>query len=213
MLKSASGQNIDLIIATPHFYASRNTVDAFLRHRADSYEKLTERIRESGEDTLPEIRLGAEVAYFDGISKADRMGELTIEGTNLLLLELPFCDWDARVVREVRHLIEKRSFGVILAHLERFMGSRANRQYIEELLELPALVQINAEAFTPALQRHRLVRMFKNGEAHLLGSDCHGIEHRPPNLAAGREILRKRCGQALLDQIDERGAGILEAQG
>jgi protein-tyrosine phosphatase len=213
MLKSAASQKVDLMIATPHFYASRNTVDAFLRHRTDSYEKLTERIRAYGEAALPQIRLGAEVAYFDGISKADRIGELTIQGTDLLLLELPFSDWDARVVREVRHLIEKRSFRVILAHLERFMGSRANKQYIQELLELPVLVQINAEAFTPFLQRQKLVRMFASGEAHLLGSDCHGMGHRPPNLAAGRQILRKRCGQAILDQIDERGAGILEERG
>jgi protein-tyrosine phosphatase len=199
------------MVATPHFYASRNTIDAFLYAREEAYQKLQAGIEASGETNLPQIRLGAEVAYFEGISKADRIDELTIRDTNLLLLELPFTEWTERTVEEVRLLIKKRHFRIILAHLERFMGNRANRGYIDELLELPLLVQINAESFESFWQRRKMIRMFQRGEAHLLGSDCHGIHHRIPNLKDGRDALASG-GPELLDEIDRRGANLLEPQ-
>jgi protein-tyrosine phosphatase len=211
MLKAASSQDVGIMIATPHFYASRNTIDAFLCSREEAYQKLQAGIEASGEAHLPQIRLGAEVAYFEGISKADRIDELTIRGTNLLLLELPFTEWTKRVVDEVELLIKKRHFRIILAHLERFMGNRANRGYIDELLEIPLLVQINAESFESFWQRRKLIRMFQRGEAHLLGSDCHGIHHRIPNLKDGRDALASG-GVELLDEIDRRGEKLLESQ-
>jgi protein-tyrosine phosphatase len=209
MLKTASDQSVDLMIATPHFYASRNTIDAFLHARESAYEKLCTSIREEGSQGFPQIRLGAEVAYFDGISQAGRISELTIRGTNILLLELPFGQWSGRIVKEVKYLIEKRGLCVVLAHLERYMSIRGNRRCLEELQKLPVLVQINAESLTHLWQGRKLCRMFSEGEAHLLGSDCHGIHHRVPNLASGREALRKHCGQAVLDAVDERGTELL----
>jgi protein-tyrosine phosphatase len=210
MLKCASGQSVDLMIATPHFYASKNTIDAFLRGRNEAYEKLSARIQGEGDEKLPELKLGAEVAYFDGISRAERINELAIEGTDLLLLELPFCKWNDGTVKEVRDLMAKRKLRVILAHLERYMGLHANRKYLKELTELPVLVQINAESLSRRFEGRKLCRMFSDGKAHLLGSDCHGITHRVPNLGAGREIIKKRCGAEVLREIDERGARILE---
>ena len=51
--------------------------------------------------------------------------------------------------------------------------------------------------------------MFRDDEAHLLGSDCHSLHRRPPNLGQGREVIRKKLGQAALDQIDRAGEQIL----
>jgi protein-tyrosine phosphatase len=211
MLEAAAEQGVDLMIATPHFYASRNTIDAFLHNRQASYDKLQAHIAEQSESMLhlPDIMLGAEVAYFDGISKAERIDELTVQGTKLLLLEMPFSAWSDATVREVEKLITERSFQVILAHLERFMGNGDNKRYISRLLDMPLTVQINAESFGAFWERRRLVRMFEEGQAHILGSDCHGIHHRVPNLSEGREALLKKCGRELLDEIDQRGAMLL----
>ena len=45
---------------------------------------------------LPAIRVGAEVAFFSRTSRHD-MSRLCVEGTKVLLVELPFESWDARV--------------------------------------------------------------------------------------------------------------------
>ena len=42
-----------------------------------------------------------------------------------------------------------------------------------------------------------------------LGSDCHGILHRVPNLATGREALEKMMGSAFINEMDKEAARLL----
>lgn len=209
MLEMSREQGVDVMLATPHFYASRHRVDAFLERRAAAYQKLMETKKDFG----PELKLGAEVAYFTGISQADRLEELTIEGSNAILLEMPFVPWTGRMIREVEEIISKRKLTVILAHLERYMGQPDSRQYIPELLDMPLFVQINAESLLGWRKRRPLLKMFDRGEAHLLGSDTHRVEKREPNLGQGRQVLQKKLGKAFLDEMDERGSRLLRLGG
>ena len=94
--------------------------------------------------------------------------------------------------------------------LERYLTFPGNRDFIERLSGMPLAVQINAESLTDWRQRGKLIRMFKNGKAHLLGSDCHSLNRRPPNLGEGREVLRKRLGEDFLERMDRFGEGMLK---
>jgi protein-tyrosine phosphatase len=158
---------------------------------------------------MPRLCLGAEVAFFEGISQAAQVDRLCLGDTDVLLLEMPFRPWRNRDVDEVEDLLNHRGFRVILAHLERYLPQRENRSLIQELLELPALVQINAESLLEWRGRGRVLRLFREGKAHLLGSDCHGVEFRSPNLGQGRAVLNKKLGPEVLAQIDRTGAGLL----
>lgn len=206
MLHMAAEQNVDVMIATPHFYASRHRVEDFLKRRNHAYTRLKERLPEEA----PDIKLGAEVAYFSGISRADRLDDLTIEGTNLILLEMPFMVWTDSVIREVEDLIKLREYQVILAHLERYTGASANRKWMEELFQLPLYVQINAESLLSWRTRRPLIKMFRNSQAHFLGSDCHRIDKRQPNLGEGRAVLEKKLGVGFLKKMDEKGSRLLQ---
>ena len=205
MLEASRAQGVQYMVATPHFYATRDRVDTFLDRRREAWETLKFRM---GAD-YPGIVLGAEVAFFRGISRAERLEALKIEGTDCLLLEMPFRPWSEDDVDEVSEILEKRGYTIILAHVERYLAMRGNADYIGNLLELPVLAQINAESLLDWRQRGKLIKMVRNGQVHLLGSDCHGIHHRPPNLGEGREILRKKTGTEYLDRIDRRSEKLL----
>lgn len=205
MLEASRAQGVQYMVATPHFYATRDRVDTFLDRRREAWETLKSRM---GAD-YPGIVLGAEVAFFRGISRAERLEALRIEGTDCLLLEMPFRPWSEDDVDEVSEILEKRGYTIILAHIERYLAMRGNADYIGNLLELPVLAQINAESLLDWRQRGKLIKMVRNGQVHLLGSDCHGIHHRPPNLGEGREILRKKTGTEYLDRIDRRSEELL----
>ena len=205
MLEASRAQGVQYMVATPHFYATRDRVDTFLDRRREAWETLKPRM---GAD-YPGIVLGAEVAFFRGISRAERLEALKIEGTDCLLLEMPFRPWSEDDVDEVSEILEKRGYTIILAHIERYLAMRGNADYIGNLLELPVLAQINAESLLDWRQRGKLIKMVRNGQVHLLGSDCHGIHHRPPNLGEGREILRKKTGTEYLDRIDWRSEELL----
>lgn len=209
MLRMASEQGVDVMLATSHFYASRHRIEDFLARRQRSFERLMEVKKDFG----PELRLGAEVAFFSGMSRADRLEDLTIEGSRVLLLEMPFTAWRRSDIREVEELVSKRNFQVILAHLERYMGMPENKKWIEELLEMPLYVQINAESLLGWRRRRPLLKMFERGQAHFLGSDCHRVESREPNLGKGRVVLEKKLGKAFINAMDDRGSRLLRIGG
>ena len=48
-----------------------------------------------------------------------------------------------------------------------------------------------------------------NGYVHFLGSDCHGLNHRVPNLKNGREALEKMMGSTFIDKMDKEAAVLL----
>ena len=61
MLTESKRQGVDLMIATPHFYAWQDKMSKFLENRKNAYELVKQQI-EQAEEPLPEIMLGAEVA-------------------------------------------------------------------------------------------------------------------------------------------------------
>ena len=68
--------------------------------------------------------VGAEVHYFDGMSHTEELPLLTLESTNILLLEMPFGPWSQRMVEEVLEIQTRRNLQVLLAHVERYQSFR-----------------------------------------------------------------------------------------
>lgn len=209
MLEQIRAQQTDIMVATPHFYASRDRIDSFLQRREQARDAFFHAIDEQGWTDHPRILTGSEVAFFDGISRADEISQLTIEGTNLMLLEMPFVPWSSRTIDEVSYLIRERHLRILIAHLERFIWMPGNKKYIQQLLELPVSVQLNAECLEDWRHRRALLKMLEEGTAHVLGSDCHGAHHRVPNLKMGRDIIEKKKGAQLLERIDRQGYDLL----
>lgn len=205
MLDICVENGVELMVATPHFYADINRIESFLENREAAYNKL---MAARGKKK-PDILLGAEVAFFKGIGKAEKIHTLLIEGTDIMLLEMPFTTWDDSVIQEIAYLISNRGFRVMIAHLERFIRLSGNKKYIKKLLELPVIVQINAESLTDLRQRNKLIKLFKKGQAHLLGSDCHGLHRRPPNIWEGRAVIEDKLGIEYINRMDELGAQLL----
>ncbi|MDO5136583.1 MAG: capsular polysaccharide biosynthesis protein [Eubacteriales bacterium] len=203
LLRMSLDKGVGLMVATPHFYATQDRVDDFLKRRKNALEKTLELPQER----RPRILAGAEVAFFEGISRTDRLPELTVQGSDILLLEMPFCPWERRTLEELEEL--STEYRVILAHLERYLKIPGNKKLIDQALELPVYVQINAGSLLDWKRRGAILKMFKKGQAHLLGSDTHSLNRRPPNLDEGRMVLEKKLGRSVLDEIDRRGNELL----
>ena len=67
LLNSQMAQGVKVAIATPHFYANDESVESFVDKRSKAFELLKAEVPE----TSLEIRLGAEVKYYEGISRLD----------------------------------------------------------------------------------------------------------------------------------------------
>ena len=204
MLASSREQGVDFVVATPHFYADRDRIDAFLKRREEAYQKVL-----AAKAPGPEILLGAEVAFFGGISRAKDIDRVCLAGTNILLLEMPFRAWKDEDIDEVDALIRRRGFRVMLAHLERFLMYRENKGFIYDLMDMDTIVQINSGSLLKWQKRGPALKLFRYKGIGLLGSDCHRSDVRVQNLGEGREVLGKKLGSGFVAEMDSLGAGLL----
>ncbi len=205
MLRESFLQGVSHIISTSHFYAEDNSPKKFLERRAEAFEKL----KPSLDADMPEIILGAEVKYFEGISRADDVELLKIEGTNLILVEMPFMTWNQRVVNDVLELNSSSHTRVILAHVERYFDFGA-KKYLPEFRENGVLIQVNAGSFVGGrFSTRKVMKMLRDDEIDVLGSDCHNMSSRPPNLLSARKEISKKIGDNMLDKLDEKAYYIM----
>ena len=207
MLQVMEQQGVECVIATPHFYPNRTSLQRFLEKRNQAYEKMIS----AGLPGKVSIKLGAEVAYFDGIGRAEQLDCLCIEGTKLLLLEMPLRNWTVREIAEIRNVIDN---GIIpiLAHVERYYPVQRNKSVFREIAELPVYFQISPKAFTAFRTRRITAKIIACNPMILLGSDCHNLQERAPDLPVGREALQKKYGEDLLRDMDALGEKLLSAK-
>ncbi len=204
LLRREAEGGIARVIATPHFYPSRRTPAGFLLRRAEAYERLTKAMR--GEDGLPKLLLGAEVHFFEGISDCEALEKLAIEGTSCVLIEMPMQAWSERNLLEVSAIYQKQKLTPILAHIERYRHIPLAKELLYRTHDLPVLLQANAEFFCSVWTRKRAILLLREGKIDLVGSDCHDLLHRKPNLDAAIRAIRHSAPDALhrVEQTENR---------
>ena len=199
MLRKMTEQGVGIVCATSHYYAGQNDVPTFCERRQKAYVDL--RTAMVGE-AFPELLPAAEVAYFQQIGAQD-LTPLCIQGTRTLMLEMPFTDWTDLQVETVTSLALDHHYNVVLVHPERFCFSGSNRSKLKRLVTLPIGLQVNAESLIRWSTRRQALELLQMAPYPLLGSDCHNLTSRPPNLKGGRNIIRKKLGEEFLKQMDE----------
>ena len=201
MLKMHAKQGISHVVATPHFYPQHDTPERFLARRAKAEIALREEMGKYPD--LPTLSLGAEVYYFPGISDSEGISELTIDGKRCILIEMPNGSWTDSMYRELEGLYVKQGLVPIVAHIDRYIGRFRTYGIPGRLAQLPVLVQANAEFFLERKTSSMALRMLKQEKIHLLGSDCHNLSSRVPNLGGALELIESRLGNAPLAAIRE----------
>ncbi|MCC8356925.1 MAG: capsular polysaccharide biosynthesis protein [Oscillospiraceae bacterium] len=210
MLEASAAYGADAVAVTPHFYGEDNSPAQFLARRDMAFRRLTSVLEASGGD-YPRLLLGAEVRFFNGISITEDLDSLCLEGTRLLLLEMPFVRWNERMLREVA-AISRRGVKPVAAHVERYMDFQPKR-ILADFMGLDIYIQCNAEFFLTRKTARRALHMLENGQIQFLGSDAHNTTTRPPNLFPARELIRQKMGQDALDYLAEYESLALEESG
>lgn len=204
LLKMLSEQGAETVVATPHFFADRESVDEFLQRRQASYTTLCNELPEG----MPKIVLGAEVKYYSGISRLEELKKLCIGNSKMLLLEMSMSKWTEYTVRELTELSNSRGITLVLAHIERYMDFQ-DSDVFPRLLESGVLMQVNATFFTQLRTRRKAISLLKNDSIHFLGSDCHRVLTRPPYIGEAARIIEKKMGKDFVALMTEFAGSML----
>lgn len=197
MLQSSADQGVQTVVATPHFYWGDHQVSSFLEQRKAALAAL-----QPYQKGLPALRLGAEVLLREGISRVD-LRPLCLEGTDILLVELPFMRAPGWLVEELENIAYNQQVTIMLAHLDRYMPWYS-RERIESLLELPdVIVQLNADALADRRYSKALSKWLASPARLVLGSDMHDASSRAPRWEeAIARMEKKRFSQEWLERME-----------
>ena len=197
LLSMLSSQGVDLVAATPHMDFRERSVESFLEARAESSARLSESACEGS----PEILLGAEVEYFQGISRISALSELCIGESGMLLIEMPPERWSDYTVKELTELTFVSGMTPVIAHVERYMDFQKTK-VLQNLIEYGIIMQVNASFFCDLRTRRRALKLLRKKMVHVIGSDCHNVKHRPPRLADAIGIISDKLGVDFVKSMD-----------
>lgn len=192
LLRFAVSQGFEAVIVTPH-YSRRN--------RAEDLTELTEQVQKEIRKDYPDFRLysGQELYYHEELPQRLKAKEAcTLAGSHYALTEFePDVSYE-KLFRGIRALMFA-GYWPVLAHMERY-GCLRREEYFQELEEIGCIFQMNYESlkgswFSPEVRWCR--RQVQLGRIHLLGTDMHRMDYRPPDIAGAVRWLEKSVGEEL----------------
>lgn len=198
MINIMKEQGVERIIATPHFYAhEERSLTEYLLRREDAYESMAE-LAAAQNMILPNIALGAEVAIEHGISKIHGIDKLAIEDSEMILLELPFRDYEEWMSEEINAIRSEYGLTVVIAHIHRYMAYYTPENF-DRILQTDAVFQFNNEVFLLDREAELLKQLKDEKRSIIFGSDAHNTDTRRPNW----DLLLERCDPKVIKASNE----------
>jgi len=204
LLKILKDDGVDVVVATPHLYLHKESADDFLRRRKECAETLYKAVQDGD---YPRIVLGAEV-YFSPALNEMPLKELCIEGTDYIMVELPYCAYSRMFLNQFADFVNGCDCKVIIAHIERYYEYN-DAEKMNEILSCECLAQANCESFFSGRNRKRLLKLVESGAVQLLGTDLHSVKHRPPEFRKAESIIRKKLSNGVFDGMMETVGSVL----
>lgn len=208
MCRIAVDDGIRSLAATPHvseaFPNSMRDIEA-------ATDALRRRIAGAGIDL--EIAEGGDYHIDPGLAP-ERV--LTINGNGrYFLLEFPYQVLPPNADLFIAALVRK-GLVPIVTHPERIFTLHGHEERLEPLLREGAIVQVTASSLTGGFGtacRRSAERMLREGWVHLLASDSHWSDERPPILSEGRECAARIVGEdAARDLVETNPRAVLEGR-
>ncbi|MCD8238274.1 MAG: capsular polysaccharide biosynthesis protein [Clostridiales bacterium] len=187
MIEMLKGQGVGTIVSTSHFYAHRESVTTFIERRKKRFEELM-----SHKPAIENIILGAEVAIERDLSEKRNFEKLIIEGTNFVLLELPYMPYSPWMKEEIMNIQAEYNVTPIIAHLNR-CAEYYTKSQIADILDISdTIIQFNNEIFSSRKQTAFAIQLIKSGCPIVFGSDTHNTEERKPNFDMFEKVMKKK---------------------
>jgi protein-tyrosine phosphatase len=210
MARMASSDGISTIACTPHILPGvYNNSGPAIR---GAVARLAEGIADAG---VPiSVVAGADVHIAPDLDVQLRNGRaLTLNNSRYFLLEPPHHVLPPRL-EDLIFGLQTAGFVPILTHPERLSWVEGHYDLIERLVSSSVLMQITAGSLMGRFgrrPRYWAERMVDEGLCHLLATDAHNTQQRPPRMADARDFVAQRLGDdEAINLVLRRPQGILD---
>ena len=200
LLRREYDQGVRVVLLTPHYRKGMFEPDE-LTVRAQ-FEQLCM----GAKAVMPEMKLylGYELhAGMDMVERIRKRNQFCMAGTYYILVE--FSDGDLKFyIRERLYQLLCAGYKPIIAHAERYESVMGDLDFAEELSDMGALIQVNADSVIGKDGRKVkkfCLKLMQNDLLDFVGSDAHNLSDRPPRLAECAAYIEKKMGEAYCDKI------------
>ena len=212
MARQAVEQGVTHVACTPHI------LPGVYHNRGPGIRNATRSLQDAlDHEGIPlQLVTGADVHMAPNFVAGLKSGELlTLADSRYVLVEPPHNVAPPRLEQFFFNLMTA-GYVPVLTHPERLSWILSRYEIIKKLVQSGVWIQVTAGSFTGAFGRTTLywaVQLLDEGCVHLIASDAHDAERRPPNLAAGCDAVAKRIGaQEAEHLVFTRPMGILKDQ-
>lgn len=209
MCQMAASDGIDVMVATPH------ANDEFSYDRAWLTSILGELQQRVGPS--PRLMLGCDFHFsFDNLEAlAKDPHRFTIGPTSYLLIELSDYAIPPGIGERIQGLLD-RGLHPVLTHPERNPLLQHAPQRVVRWAEMGCIVQVTASSLTGRWGERALKMshaLLERQAVHVIATDAHNVDGRPPILSAARRAVAKQCGEDVANAlVDANPRAIINGQ-
>jgi protein-tyrosine phosphatase len=197
MARMAAEEGFTHIVCTPH-------ANDVYRYQAGLNEERLAELRACLQGEI-ELSLGCELHMsaenvFDALANYPRYA---INGSEYLLIEFPNMFIPTNMTDTLRRL-QSAGYALIIAHPERYPALHAKPQMLAQWMRIGCLTQVTAGSLYGRFgkaARGFANEMLARDWIHLLATDAHNIEWRPPHMKKDYEYVANRAGVETADRL------------
>ena len=196
MLRAEENCGVEAMVATPHFYMSEESVEGFLEKREKAYNSIK-----------------PEVLFTESLIDID-IKRLCIGNSDYVMIELPYQKLTENFIRSFKSFVGRVSseVNIIIAHAERYLNF-TDEDSLFEILDMGVTVQVNCSSFkTFSKSRKFIGELVASDSLHLIGTDCHNMTSRAPNMNIARQAIEKRFSKQAFRRIMKNAEKILNGE-
>ena len=199
LLKEAYNQGVRTIVSTSH--RRKGMFETPEEKIATNFIKVREIAKEIADDLV--IAYGAEIYYtLDVLEKLEKKAIPTLNDSRYALIEFSM-HTPYREIHTGLSNILMLGITPVIAHIERYDALENNEKRVRELINMGCYTQINSNhVLRPKLFRERYKFMKKRARyfldrdlVHIVASDMHNLDSRPPYMEQAYEIIVKSYGR------------------
>lgn len=197
------------IAFTSHFNSEYTTVEEYQARRQAAYEQLTAALQGQSMDDF-QFKLGAEVFFSPRLCELDARA-LCMGDTSYFLMEFPTTH-KPHFIRQTLYSLQQRGIIPLIAHIERYPYVLDEPTLLYDWVAAGAYAQINVGALLDQKLCKKLCKFISWGLVHVISTDTHSPDKRPPRMAQGVQQLEKMLGAETAARIVQNGDDLFHDQ-
>ncbi len=202
LLEEQISQGVRTICVTPHWRS------AMFETSQQAVEAQFVRLQEEAAGRWPELRLYLGREYFCDSEFLDKMQQealCPLGKGNTLLLEFSTRHPMDVICQRIAQ-VQQAGFQVLVAHVERYDAVWDELDAVDRLRRSGAWIQVNAGSILGrdgSKVKRFCKKLIKEDLIDVVASDAHGLQFRPPELAACGAYLEKKRGRPYAQMVAE----------